>query len=79
MKYLLAITLLITASCSALSSPAKTALDLIAPVAAEALTNLIRQQYGTDPDEATAVCVPLGDLSPDDDYVYAICRAKPVE
>lgn len=59
---------------------AKTALDVIAPIAADALTALIQERFGSDTDEASAGCFPIpGDFNDDGDgYVYILCRAKPV-
>lgn len=59
----------------------KTALDVIAPIAADALTDLIAERFGGDTAEDTAGCFPLPDGFNDDGegYVYILCRARPVE
>ena len=60
---------------------AQTALDIIAPIAADALTSLISDRFGGETDEDSAGCFPLPDGFNDDGegYVYILCRAKPVE
>ncbi len=76
MKYWMILVMLVQ-GCG--TPAAKTALDIIAPIAADALTALISDRYGSEPDEATAACFPLpDDFTADDGYVYAMCRAKPV-
>lgn len=60
---------------------AKTALDVIAPIAADALTDLIQDRFGSATDEDSAGCFPLpGEFNDSDEgYVYILCRAKPQE
>lgn len=61
------------------SPAAKSALDVIAPIAADALSGLISDRFGSETDEASAGCFPLpGDFNDDDGHVYILCRAKPV-
>ncbi len=60
---------------------AKSALDVIAPIAADALSDLISDRFGSDTDEDSAGCFELPDGFNDDGegYVYILCRAKPIE
>jgi|TARA_Y100000310_G_scaffold63131_2_gene58400 hypothetical protein len=68
------------AGCSSLPPVAKSAMDLLLPVAADALTDAVRDAYSAEPDESTAVCFPLpAEAVGDDGYVYVVCRAKAVE
>lgn len=70
------------------SAPVKSALDIIAPAAADALTKLVTERWGAgaEVDAETAGCFRadnerVAELVGDDDleYVYAVCRAKAVE
>lgn len=63
------------------SPAAKTALDVIAPIAADTLTAIIQDRFGTAPDEDTGECFELPESFNDDGegYVYALCRGKPIE
>lgn len=57
----------------------KSALDVIGPIAADALSALISERFGSETDEATAGCFELpADFEDEDGYVYILCRAKPV-
>ena len=82
------IVLVLTAMASPGCFPAaKTVLDLIAPAAIDALTQLVSERWGADAevDEETAGCfraaADVAELVGDDDqeYVYVVCRAKAVE
>lgn len=69
------------AGIAACGPAAKTALDVIAPIAADALSDLISERFGSATDEDSAGCFELPSEFNDDDegYVYILCRAKPVE
>jgi hypothetical protein len=66
---------------------AKSALEVIAPTAVDAITRLVKDRWGSEAevDIDTAACVPSprsdsewwGD--DDDDFVYARCRGKAIE
>ena len=75
---LLAVILAVVAACG--TPAAKSALEVIAPIAADALSDLISDRFGSDTDEGTAGCFELPEGFNDDGegYVYIICRAKPV-
>lgn len=73
---------LILASCGVFGAgtAARSVLDIVAPIAANALADLIRKRYGTDVDEASAGCYEWPEIGTDEDgYEYVVCRAKPVE
>jgi hypothetical protein len=59
---------------------AKSALEIVAPIAAEALSDLIRKRYGADVDKESAGCYALPEFTTDEDgFDYVLCRAKAVE
>jgi hypothetical protein len=66
-------------SCS--QPAAKSALDVILPIATDALTALIQDRFGTGIDESTAGC--WDNIMPadedEDGYVWILCRAKPIQ
>jgi len=70
---------LLVAGCASLPPVAKSAMDLLLPVAADALTDAVRDRYSAEPDESTAVCFPLPAEAMDDGHVYIVCRAQAVE
>lgn len=74
---------LVIASCNGLGAAgpaAKSALELVAPLAADALSELIRSRYGTEADKESAGCYALPEFVTDEDgFEYVICRAKPAE
>lgn len=73
---------LIVAACGAFGAgtAARSALDIVAPIAAEALSELIRSRYGTEADKESAGCYALPEFTTDEDgFEYVLCRAKPVE
>ena len=67
---------------------AQSALNVIAPLAVDAITMLVRDRWGADAevDRATAACIPappsaadwFGD-DDDHDFEYATCRGKAVQ
>ena len=67
------------AGCSSLPPVAKSALDLLLPVAADALTEAVRDRFGAEVDQATAICFPLPEEAMGDGHVYVVCRAQAVE
>jgi len=67
------------AACSSLPPVAKSAIDLLLPVAADALTEAVRDRFGAEVDQETAICFPLPEEAMGDGMVYVVCRAEPVE
>lgn len=76
---LMAVVLGLHLGCS--KPAAKSALDVILPIATEALTSLIQDRFGADIDESTAGCwdniLPADE--DEDGYTWILCRAKPIE
>ena len=80
MRETAAVWLIVAFVVMACGSPAaKSALDVIGPIAADALSALIKDHYGSETDESSAGCFELpADFEDEAGYVYILCRAKPV-
>ena len=68
-------------ACASLPPVAKSAMDLLLPVAADALTEAVRDRFDSEPDESTAVCfeLPADAVGSESGMVYVVCRAKAAE
>ncbi len=74
-------------ACSCDTPAAQTALDVVAPLAVDALTSLVKQRWGSDAevDVPTANCVKAPESAADwfgdddRDFEYITCRGKAVE
>jgi len=67
-------------ACATATATGATALEVIAPVAAKAITDAVMARFDATVDEETASCVPLDesfDDGGDEEWTYAICRGKP--
>ena len=74
-KWMIAVFVL----CACGTPVAQSALEVLAPIAADTLTQLIDDRYGKEVDEGSAGCFALPAGFNDDEFEYAICRAKAVE
>ena len=85
----LGVVLVLGGGCALFNSPAaKSALEVIAPNAVDAITKLVKDRWGTDADvdEATTACVPAPPSSSDwfgddddEEFEYALCRGKAIQ
>ena len=76
MKHLAIAMLLLTPGCA--TTAGATAMEVLAPVAVEALTALVKGRHGVGPDANTAGWFELPEGFNDDEWEYLLCRAQPI-
>ncbi len=87
-RFVLSIVLALGGCALLESPPVKSALEVLAPNAVDAITRLVKDRWGSDAEADTdsMACVPAPSSSADwfgdddeNDFEYALCRGKAVQ